>query len=269
MTIQSLYKVQASLKLQILFWMVRIRRNRTELDQKSLLKIKEYLRVSLGLVKPTYSQPLQRPLHLFPGLTAKPWYETSDFEWTTVLENDYETIKEDFHQIYNSEGFRIQQQGLAGQGQWQVYYLYFYGRQAKDNCRRCPKTAQLLESISAISNAGLALFSVLPGGTRLVQHCGPINTKLRCHLALSIPAQCGIRVGTDTRSWEEGKCLVFDDSFEHEAWNLSQETRAVLIIDFWHPDLTAGERRALEQIMYLSPKARREAKAVLKKKGGS
>ncbi len=63
------------------------------------------------------------------------------------------------------------------------------------------------------------------------------------------------------------KCLVFDDSFEHEAWNLSQETRAVLIIDFWHPDLTASETWALEQIMKFSPQARKHARAVLKNTG--
>lgn len=42
---------------------------------------------------------------------------------------------------------------------------------------------------------------------------------------------------------EEGKCLVFDDSFEHEAWNDdSDHSRIVLIVDVWHPDLTPEER---------------------------
>ena len=266
MSLQSLHQVQASLKLQILLWMVRIRGNRTGLDQKSLQNIKEYLRVSLGLAQPRYSHSLQRPEHLFPGLTATPWHNPSDFEWITVLENEYETIKKEFQQIYSPERFRIQQQGLAGQGQWQVYYLYFFGRKVKDNCGHCPKTAQVIESIPAISNAGLILFSVLPAGTRLAPHCGPINTKLRCHLGITVPEQCQIRVGTETRPWMEGKCLVFDDSFEHEAWNLSQKTRGVLIIDFWHPDLTADETRALEQIMNLSPKARKHSRAILKNK---
>ncbi len=259
-------RMQASLKLQILLWVVRIRARGTGLDQNSFSRIKEYLRVSLGLAKPTYTHTLQRPEHLFPGLTAKPWHNPSDFEWIRILENGYEAIKEEFHQLYSPERFRVQQQGLADQGQWEVYYLYFFGRKAQDNCRHCPKTAKILESISTISNAGLALFSVFPPGTHLAPHCGPVNTKLRCHLALTIPDQCRIRVGTETRSWEEGKCMVFDDSFDHEAWNLSQKPRAVLIIDFWHPDLTAGERRALGQIMDLSPKARKNARAVLKNK---
>jgi len=34
---------------------------------------------------------------------------------------------------------------------------------------------------------------------------------------------------------------VFDDSFEHEAWNLSDRRRTVLIVDVWHPDLSDDE----------------------------
>ena len=35
--------------------------------------------------------------------------------------------------------------------------------------------------------------------------------------------------------------MVFDDSFEHEAWHRGDETRIVLVFDVWHPDLTDKE----------------------------
>jgi aspartyl/asparaginyl beta-hydroxylase (cupin superfamily) len=57
--------------------------------------------------------------------------------------------------------------------------------------------------------------------------------------------RCGIRVGGEERTWQVGKCLVFEDSFEHEAWNDGNETRAVLVVDLWHPDLTSIEIQAL------------------------
>ena len=47
-----------------------------------------------------------------------------------------------------------------------------------------------------------------------------------------------MRVATETVRWKEGEVIVFDDSFEHEVWNGSDETRIVLIIDFNHPDLS-------------------------------
>lgn len=266
MTVKPVENVQASIKFYVLLWMLRIRGSVKGINPRSLHRVEEYLRISLGLRHPLYTQELQRPKHYFPGLIPKPWHEPEDYEWAAVLENKYETIKNEFSQIYSPERFRLQHQGLTDIGQWDVYYLYYSGRKAKDNCLRCPQTTQLIESISGVSNAGLAYFSVLSGGSHIAPHCGPLNTRLRCHLGLEVPEACHIRVGTETRSWEEGKCLVFDDSFEHEVWNQSNNLRAVLIIDFWHPDLTTSEIWALEQIMKVSPKAQAQATAVLKNK---
>jgi aspartyl/asparaginyl beta-hydroxylase (cupin superfamily) len=70
--------------------------------------------------------------------------------------------------------------------------------------------------------------------------------RLRCHLGIDVPAGCGIRVGGVERSWERGRCIVFDDSFPHEAWNESDEPRIVLIVDVWHPDLSDDEVALLE-----------------------
>jgi aspartyl/asparaginyl beta-hydroxylase (cupin superfamily) len=39
----------------------------------------------------------------------------------------------------------------------------------------------------------------------------------------------------------EGKAIVFDDSFEHEAWNDGNSARITLVFDIWHPDLTQRE----------------------------
>jgi aspartyl/asparaginyl beta-hydroxylase (cupin superfamily) len=65
--------------------------------------------------------------------------------------------------------------------------------------------------------------------------------RLRCHLGIEIPGNCGVRVRGEARTWEAGRCIVFDDSFEHEAWNHSAQRRVVLIIDFWHPGLSDDE----------------------------
>ena len=61
---------------------------------------------------------------------------------------------------------------------------------------------------------------------------------------------CAIRVGERWARWTEGKCLVFDDSFEHAVVNETTEPRTVLLLRFWHPDFgamgdaAAGARRA-------------------------
>ena len=62
------------------------------------------------------------------------------------------------------------------------------------------------------------------------------------HLPLIVPPGCGFRVGAERREWQEGKAFVFDDTFEHEAWNDSDVPRAVLILDIWSPFVSAAER---------------------------
>lgn len=69
------------------------------------------------------------------------------------------------------------------------------------------------------------------------------------HLPLIIPEDCAIRVGNETRAWSEGECLIFDDSFQHEAWNRSNQSRAVLILEVWNPQLTAVERQAVSAVL--------------------
>ena len=46
-----------------------------------------------------------------------------------------------------------------------------------------------------------------------------------------------MRVGEEVRGWAAGKCLIFDDSFEHEVWHDGDAERIVLICDLWHPQL--------------------------------
>jgi aspartyl/asparaginyl beta-hydroxylase (cupin superfamily) len=87
-----------------------------------------------------------------------------------------------------------------------------------------------------------AFFSILDAGTRIPAHTGVTNTRLTVHLPLIVPPGCGFRVGSETREWVPGKAWVFDDTIEHEAWNLSDVPRGVLIFDIWNPFLTAAER---------------------------
>ena len=84
----------------------------------------------------------------------------------------------------------------------------------------------------------------MKGATHVAQHCGLTNARLRAHLPLVVPTDSPpkIRVGDSILHWEEGKVMVFDDSFEHEVWNKSNETRIILIVDINHPELSEERR---------------------------
>lgn len=93
------------------------------------------------------------------------------------------------------------------------------------------------------------LFSVLSPGTHILPHTGVTNVRLVTHLPLIVPPDCALRVGGQTHVWQEGRCVTFDDTFEHEAWNRSNETRVVLILDSWNPDLTVAECAAVTELI--------------------
>jgi aspartate beta-hydroxylase len=92
---------------------------------------------------------------------------------------------------------------------------------------------------------GQSHFSIVRAHSRLTPHCGATNLRLTAHLGLVVPEQTYIRVADDTRQWREGKVLVFDDSFDHEVWNDSDEDRIVLLINFWPPDVGESSSDAI------------------------
>lgn len=116
---------------------------------------------------------------------------------------------------------------------WQVYGLFDFpgGALIEDSARRCPVTTRLIAQ--HVPTHGAAGFSLLRPRSRIAAHEGYAGRFLRCHLPLVVPGgDCALRVGQETRAWEAGRCLVFDDRVEHEAWNQSDQARIVLLLDF-------------------------------------
>ncbi len=110
-----------------------------------------------------------------------------------------------------------------------------WGIKAFKNCKRCPETTKVLKQIPGMKTA---MFSIFAPHKRLPEHRGAYKGVLRLHLGLLIPEpaeQCGIRVGTETRHWAEGKAMIFDDCFPHEAWNETDGRRVVLFVDVVRP----------------------------------
>ncbi len=64
-----------------------------------------------------------------------------------------------------------------------------------------------------------------------------------------MPRDCALNVGGEIHVWQEGKVVVFDDTYEHEAWNRSEDTRVVLIFDLWNPYLTESEQAAVTDVV--------------------
>lgn len=170
------------------------------------------------------------------------FFDPHYFQWVSKLESNWQTIRNELDLILEStdrlpnfHDISQDQYRLSNDGLWKTFFLYGYGIKMKQNCQRCPLTTRLIESIPGMKTA---FFSILLPGKHIPKHRGPYKGLLRYHLALKVPQDrknCLIRVGDESRHWLEGKSLLFDDSFVHEAWNLTDELRVVLFVDVVRP----------------------------------
>jgi len=203
--------------------------------------------------KGLFLSSIQRSLYNVNRLKSKPFWteaETTNqanfrkvqMHWKTIADEGVKSMME-------QKAYLDEAEGLKDKGTWKQFELYSRGRKLLKNCEKAPKTCELVDQFEAAKcTRGQVKFSVMLPETHVWPHCGPTNCRIRAHLGLVVPSGTFIRVGNETRSWEAGKWLIFDDSFEHEVWHNGTSTRLVLIIDIWHPDLTDDERQSLAPI---------------------
>lgn len=166
-------------------------------------------------------------------------YDKRIFPWVTELEANWTVIRGELAQLM------LQRDATTGSGEtdptvgedrsWTTFALTDYFSRSNDIIARCPETWRLVQKVPGLVSA---MFSVLEPGQRLPAHHGPYNGLLRCHLGLIVPEPreaVGIRIDGKVCHWDEGRALIFDDTFEHEARNESGSSRVVLFIDFEKP----------------------------------
>ncbi|MBW4570974.1 MAG: aspartyl/asparaginyl beta-hydroxylase domain-containing protein [Tolypothrix carrinoi HA7290-LM1] len=193
-----------------------------------------------------YLDKMQRPLLYFPFLTAKPFHEKD--ENAELLERYADIIRKEFSAI-DEFLYKKHPATLVKDGKWDTFTLFRNGVKHEANCALCPETTRIIEQLPHCCNwHGMAYFSVLQPGVHIPPHCSYTNGRLRYHLGLEVPEGVWIRVKDDVRYWISDKCLIFDDSFEHEVFHKGQTRRVALIVDLWHSDLSKEERKALEEI---------------------
>jgi aspartate beta-hydroxylase len=237
---------------------------RQQYGPSSLQRVEQCLRIHFLEETPVYPDPRQRPTFLyFPGLPPAAYLDRSLFPWIEHMEAQTDAIREELLQLLRSEAGRervftneaveqVNLRGLNAAPSWNGYYFYRHGVRREDNCSSCPVTARTLEllPLSHVREHGPeVLFSVFTAGTHLLPHRGVTNTRLVGHLPLIVPPDCALNVGGEIHEWHEGRAVIFDDTYEHEAWNRSQQTRVVLIFDLWNPHLTEAERAAIAQLV--------------------
>ena len=181
------------------------------------------------------------PSYSLIGDTA--FFEPHHFEWVEEIDVNWRLIRKELDELLkyrddlpNFQDISPDQANYTSPDDlWKTFFMYGYGIKAEKNCQRCPETTRLIEKIPGMKTA---FFSILMPGKHIPEHRGPYKGVIRYLLALKVPEpkeKCRIRVGNETRHWEEGKSMIFDDSFPHEAWNETDGVRAVLFLDVMRP----------------------------------
>jgi beta-hydroxylase len=157
--------------------------------------------------------------------------DSKQLEFFSDLESNWRVIRDEYLALPEDVFEPWVQREMYGEG-WSVYGLHAFGERIEPALASCPQTALHLSKVPGLTTAG---FSRLAPRTHIKPHVGWVESVYRVHLGLVVPEACKSRVGDEVRSWVEGECLVFDDTVEHEAWNNSDQTRVVLLLDFLRP----------------------------------
>jgi ornithine lipid ester-linked acyl 2-hydroxylase len=163
-----------------------------------------------------------------------PWVKRVEDNWTVIRE-EVEKLLESHAELPNFQDISKDQIEITDDDRWKTFFLYGYGFEAELGVQMCPRTAALMRGIPGMKTA---MISILSPRKHILDHRGPYKGVLRYHLGIVVPEDaeaCRIRVGEDIRHWEEGKSMIFDDTFNHEVWNDTDETRVVLFVDVMRP----------------------------------
>lgn len=169
-------------------------------------------------------------------------YDNAVFPWTRAIETEWGAIRAELDKVLTRKddlpGFHeiaTDAKQTSNDRGWKTFMLAGYGLTSTRNIETCPQTWRICQNIPGLLTV---MFSILEPGKHLPPHRGPYNGVLRLHLGLIVPeprSELGIRVGSEVYRWQEGKVVVFDDAYEHEAWNRTPHTRVVLFVDFIKP----------------------------------
>jgi aspartyl/asparaginyl beta-hydroxylase (cupin superfamily) len=171
-----------------------------------------------------------------------PIYDNAVVPWTRDIEREWRSVRAELDRVLTRKeelpGFHELAADVASISRdrgWKTFMLAGYGFKSEANIRLCPETWAACQKIPGLITV---MFSILEPGKHLPPHRGPYNGVLRLHLGLIVPEpreRLGIRVDNSIYRWTEGEAIVFDDAYEHEAWNRTPHTRVVLFVDFRKP----------------------------------
>jgi tetratricopeptide (TPR) repeat protein len=226
----------------------------------------DFSRVSAAVWRPIFASGTserRRPAFFYvPQLADAPWLEPESFEWAADLEAAAPELAKEVAECLNVDADGLPYiekneqdetwRSLAGRTDWSAVHFWNDAVPNEPALAHFPKVRAALERLPLVTSGGVpveAFLSILKPRTHIPPHFGNANHRLTVHLPLIVPAGCGVKVGGEARETRFGRLMIFDDSYEHSAWNDNEAARVVLIFEIWHPALSAAERTAVAGLL--------------------
>ena len=124
---------------------------------------------------------------------------------------------------------------IVSEDDWRSFFFWGYGYPVPQNLARCPRTAQAITKVPGLVSA---IYSVVAPGAHIGRHRGVSKAIMTAHIGLRVPKEaekCRMDVDGHEVVWRVGEAAVLDDTYPHEVWNETDETRVLLLIQFQRP----------------------------------
>ena len=222
------------------------------------------IREAIDLLAGRREVDLQKPsLFYYPGLPQRRFYDPDQFAWLRPMMDLVPQMQAELHAVAGAhgahgEGFApyvrtsterpAANNPLRDDPAWGAFHFWRDGAIVPEHAARCPATMAALGHAPMPMIPGRApnaIWSRLLPGTHIAPHHGMLNCRLICHIPIRTAPQCRLRVGSETRTWQDGVPLIFDDSINHEAFNDGPQARVILLFEIWRPEIDEADRIAL------------------------
>eukprot|EP00747_Dinoflagellata_sp_TGD_P170082 gnl/TRDRNA2_/TRDRNA2_200721_c0_seq1.p1 gnl/TRDRNA2_/TRDRNA2_200721_c0~~gnl/TRDRNA2_/TRDRNA2_200721_c0_seq1.p1 ORF type:complete len:432 (-),score=60.07 gnl/TRDRNA2_/TRDRNA2_200721_c0_seq1:60-1202(-) len=183
---------------------------------------------------------------IFPRVPSRPIWDTQQMPMGRFLEESHHVFREELQAIIDDPRDLYKQlmnldpsrEHLANPGAWDTLRIVRYHHWYDIFCEAAPRTCELIKSRPEIMKCPFmnVNYVKLNPGAHLKPHFGN-GPRLSAHLSVIAPEpmRAGMTVGDERRLWQEGKAIIFDDTYPHCVSHWGAKPRFVMLVWFCHP----------------------------------
>jgi aspartyl/asparaginyl beta-hydroxylase (cupin superfamily) len=181
----------------------------------------------------------------------EPDFVEDEFDWAIDFQKNWLLIRDELNSYLNlhePEAY-FNSSMVNTKNTWKTISLKWWDIEFRKRQAYFPITSSILKKYPELLSLS---FNQLEPQGRILPHCGDTNAIYRCHLGLDVPDQLpatGFRVREESRSWEEGKWLVFMDAYNHEAFNQSDRKRVIMVVDVLRPEFKHNRKKVISVVL--------------------